>query len=74
MILNGYKSHITLKVLQKARNQRLDMISLSFHTSHALEPLDVAHFGSFKKTFRAYKDLWVMQGNSKKVNKENLIQ
>ena len=48
MILDGHKSHITLEVLQKAKIQGLDMISLLSHTSHAMQPLDVACFGPFK--------------------------
>ena len=74
MILDGHKSHITLGVLQKARMCGLDTISLPSHTNHALQPLDMACFGPFKKAFRAYRDLWMMQGNTKKVGKKNLAQ
>ena len=55
MVLDGHKSHITLDVLQKAKTCGLDMISLPSHTSHALQPLDVACFGPFKKAFRAVR-------------------
>ena len=74
MVLDGHKSHITLDVLQKAKTCGLDMICLPSHTSHALQPLDVACFGPFKKAFRAYRDLWNMQGKGNKVNKEHLAQ
>ena len=74
MVLDGHKSHITLDVLQKAKTCGLDMISLPSHTSHALQPLDVACFGPFKKAFKAYRDLWNMQGKDNKVNKEHLAQ
>ena len=74
MVLAGYKSHITLDVLQKAKTCGLDMISLPSHISHALQPLDVACFGPFKKAFRAYRDLWNMQGRGNKVNKEHFAQ
>ena len=74
MVLDGHKSHITLDVLQKAKSCGLDMISLPSHTSHALQPLDVACFVSFKRAFRAYRDLWVMEGHGKKVGKEHLAQ
>ena len=74
MVLDGHKSHITLDVLQKAKTCGLDMISLPSHTSHVLQPLDVACFGPFKKVFKAYRDLWNMQGKGNKVNKEHLAQ
>ena len=74
MILDGHKSHISLEVLQKARQHGLDMLSLPSHTSHAFQPLDVACFGPFKRAFRAYRDLWLMQKGGKKVKKENLAQ
>ena len=74
MVLDGHKSHITLDVLQKTKTCGLDMISLASHTSHALQALDVACFGLFKKAFRTYRDLWNMQGKDNKVNKKNLSQ
>jgi hypothetical protein len=33
------------------------MITLSFHTSHALQPLDAACFKPFKATFRKQRDV-----------------
>ena len=36
LILDGYKSHISLEVLLRAKNHGIDMISLSNHTSHEL--------------------------------------
>ena len=48
IILDGYKSHLTLEVIQKAREHGVDMINLPSHTSHALQPLDVACFKPFK--------------------------
>ena len=74
MVLDGHKSHITLDILQKAKNCGLDMISLPSHTTFPLQPLDVACFAPFKKAFRAYRDLWIMQRNGKRVDKEHLAQ
>ena len=36
LILDSHKSHVTLEVLLKAKSHGMDMISLPFHTSHAL--------------------------------------
>ena len=74
LILDGHKSHISLQVLQKARAHGLDMISLPSHTSHALQPLDVACFAPFKKAIRTYWGMWMYQGVGDKVKKEPLAQ
>jgi hypothetical protein len=48
LILDGYNSHVTIEVIEKAWILGIDMISLPSHTSHALQPLDVSCFKSFK--------------------------
>ena len=55
VILDGHKSHITLEVMHKVKEHGVNMLSLPSHTSHALQPLDVACFKSFKSAFKAYK-------------------
>ena len=62
MILDGHKSHINLKLLQKVRTYGSDMVSLPFHISHAIQRLNVACFGPFKKNFGAYRDLLLCKG------------
>ena len=47
-ILDGHKSHITLKVLLKAKSHGLDMMSLPSYTSHGLQHLDISYFRPFK--------------------------
>ena len=48
IILDGHKSHIILEVLELAKNNGIDMISLLSHSSHELQPLDKACFKPFK--------------------------
>ena len=40
VILDGYKSHVSLEMLQKAKANGIDMVSLSSCTSHELQSLD----------------------------------
>ena len=56
LILDGHKSHISMEVLLKAKNHGIDMVSLSYHTSHELQPLGISCFKPFKLAFRAYRD------------------
>ena len=57
VILDGHKSHISLEVLQKAKANGIDMVSLPSHTFHELQLLDKACFKPFKVAFRAYRDV-----------------
>ena len=74
IILDGHKSHLTLKVIQEATEHGVDLISLPSHTSHTLQPLDVACFKPFKSAFKAYRDKFMMETNGGKVVKEILAQ
>ena len=74
LILDGHKSHLSLEVLQKAKANGIDMISLPSHTSHELQPLDKACFKPFKVAFRAYKDVWNLKNERVKCLKEDLAQ
>ena len=52
LVLDGYRSHVTLEVATLARDVGLDILTLPSHTSHAMQPLDVNVFGPFKKYFQ----------------------
>jgi len=47
----------------------IDLLTLPSHTSHALQPLDVSCFRSFKLAFRIYKDIWYNYNKGAKVTK-----
>ncbi len=56
LILDGLGSHVTLEAIEQASEFGLDMVTLPLYTSHALQPLDVVCFKSFKTTFRREKN------------------
>lgn len=58
--------------MHKARNVRLEMTTLPSHTSHALQPFDVACFKPFKITFRTYRSIWTLANKGKGASKEYL--
>jgi hypothetical protein len=49
--MDGHGSHVTLKAIKQIQEFGLNMITLFFHTSHALQPLNVSRFKPFKSTF-----------------------
>ena len=61
LIIDGHNSHVTVDVVMKAMEVGLDLVTLPSHTSHRLQPLDVAVFAPYKKAFRKYRDAWVVK-------------
>ncbi|KAI5073799.1 hypothetical protein GOP47_0011812 [Adiantum capillus-veneris] len=54
LILDGHGSHVSLYVVAKAHDARIDIITLPAHTSHKIQPLDVLVFKSLR--FNAEKN------------------
>ena len=74
LLLDGHNSHVTLEVARAAKAVGLDLVSLSSHTSHALQPLDVAVFKPLKGHFREYRDFWMSRNINHPASKEILAQ
>ncbi len=73
LILHGHGIHVTLEVIEHAKDFRLDMMTLPSHTSHALQPLDVSCFKPFKTVFRKVRDVAMFKSNHMEPNKIILI-
>ena len=74
LILDGHGSHVTLEVVQKAKSEGLDIITLPSHTSHRLQLLDVTVFKPFKTAFRACRDRWTIENKGQTARKEDLTE
>ena len=74
LILDGHNSHVTLEVVRISMESGLDIVSLPFHTSHALQPLDVSCFKPFKIAFRKIRDRWLLTSKTKPVDKRTLYE
>ncbi|XP_069134293.1 uncharacterized protein [Argopecten irradians] len=51
LLMDNHESHLSLGVIEKARANRVDLLCLPPHTTHILQPLDVALFRPLKKEF-----------------------
>ena len=51
LFVDGHASHITLDVIDSARENNVILFCLPPHTTHALQPLDVSVFRSLKSHF-----------------------
>ncbi len=55
--------HVTLEAIEQVQEFGLDIITLLLHTSHALQPLDVACFKPFKTIFKKERDITMVRRN-----------
>ena len=60
LILDGHKSHThNLKALELATESGVIMVSLSPHTSHRMQPLDVSFFKPLKTFYYQHIEQWM---------------
>jgi hypothetical protein len=69
LVLDGHNSHVTIEVVEKAKEVGLHLVTLPSHISHALQPLDVSVFGPFNRAFRIYRDIWAMKNKGKELRR-----
>ena len=70
VIYDGHGSHITYVTMAAARDNNIIVVCLPAHTSHAMQPLDVAVFKSVKVTWKQIlKAFYHNTSNNKKVDK-----
>ena len=58
LFVDGHSSHVTLDVIDLARENDVIILCFPPHTTHALQPLDVAVFKSLKDFFS--KSVWAL--------------
>ncbi|KYN12413.1 hypothetical protein ALC57_15418 [Trachymyrmex cornetzi] len=74
LILDNYISHCSLSAVDYCQKNGITLLSLPPHSSHKLQPLDVAFFGPLKKFLSEDYDRWTSQypefaTNDKRANK-----
>ena len=52
LILDGYSSHVDIKFLWLYKQHRIYLLFLPAHSSHILQPLDLAPFSVIKSSYR----------------------
>ena len=63
LIFDGHKSHVSIKLLDWAKQNNVVLFVLPAHTSHVLQPLDVTCFGPMERSFNRGKHT-LMKGHS----------
>ena len=60
LILDNHESHLSIEVLEFAKENGVIMLSFPQHTSHKLQPLDRSVYGPFKKYYNSACDGWIV--------------
>ncbi|XP_024524772.1 uncharacterized protein LOC112344376 [Selaginella moellendorffii] len=74
LIVDGHRSHITKVALDTAKMLSVNVILLLTHTSHHMQPLNIACFGPYKCYFRQCVDEHTLGHLGHKVNRRDLTQ
>lgn len=60
LILDNHESHYGIKVLEKAKQNGIILLTIPPHCSHRLQPLDITCFGPFKAFYNRAIDQWLL--------------
>lgn len=67
IILDNHESHTALEAILYCRENGIELLTFPPHTSHRLQPLDVAVFGAFKANVKSAMNDWMMNNPGKRL-------
>jgi len=73
VLLDGHRSHVALVLAEWAKQNNIILFVLPAHTSHLLQPLDVACYGPFQRLYNAQSHK-LMRQTSAAITKYNICQ
>jgi len=74
LILDGHASHVSVEFQWTCWNNEVDLVYLPSHTSHVLQPLDLANFSPLKSKYRAQIADLAAFDNAAYVKKERFVK
>lgn len=67
LLMDNHESHITVPIINLARQNGVTLMTFHPHTSHKMQPLDRSVFGPFKMYYNTAMNEWMLSpGNSGK--------
>ena len=67
IIWDNFSAHLDYRVVKKAKEYGMEIITLPPHTSHELQPLDVSVFVAMKKYIKAGHMAWYRNNPGKRI-------
>lgn len=68
LIMDNHETHISIEIIDKARDNGITLLTLPPHTSNHLQPLDLSVFGPFKTQYNAAADRWMLNNPGKPIS------
>ncbi|KAF5278025.1 hypothetical protein FQR65_LT15826 [Abscondita terminalis] len=68
ILLDNHESHCTIETIVFCRDNGITLLSFPPHTSHRLQPLDIAVFGPFKAHLRSAFNDWMSSNPGKQIS------
>ncbi|XP_066583775.1 tigger transposable element-derived protein 6-like [Prorops nasuta] len=72
LLLDNHCSHLSISVVEKAKNNNIILLSFPPHCSHKLQPLDVSVYGPFKNYCSNKQDAWLRNNAGKTMSIHNI--
>nr|XP_047144645.1 MFS-type transporter clz9-like [Hydra vulgaris] len=60
LVLDNHESHVSLDCFLLCRGNGIVLLSLSPHTSHRIQPLDLTYFGPLKSVYNRECDIFMV--------------
>ena len=57
--MDNYVSYVSLNIIDICRNNRINILTIPSHTSHRMQPLDVAVYRPFKRFYNTALEGWM---------------
>lgn len=73
LLYDGHTTHISTKLIQLAQENEVTIVKLPPHTTHVLQPLDVAVFKGLKQKWDKELCKWQRQNPRKKIPKKDFM-
>jgi hypothetical protein len=74
LVLDGHGSHETTEFMWECFSNNIQLLFLPPHTSHVLQPLDLAVFSSLKASYRKQVGFLSLQTDSTPIGKRNFLR
>lgn len=74
LLYDGHSTHINLKLIQKAREEKVTLMKLPPHTTDRLQPLDVCCFRPLKVKWDKAIAEWTIQNQARRISKPEFVE
>ena len=68
LLMDNHESHISLSIIDKAKNNGITLLTFPPHCSHKLQPLDRTVYGPLKRYYNASSDAWQLSNPGKSIS------